>query len=217
MTTTAIVPINALPAAKSRLRSILGDCDRQGLVLWMAARVLASLRASGVVDALAVVSPDTRVLRWAERRGATPITQRQGDLNDGLELGRQWAVERGTASLLVLFADLPLLAPSDVVALSVAGERAGERAIVLAPDRFERGTNGLLLRPPLALPFSFGAGSLEKHRADARAQGIEPRSFVSDGAGFDVDTPVDVEALISRGLWRPWDGPLAAVAREEGA
>ena len=215
--TTAIVPINALPAAKSRLRTILGDCDRQGLVLWMAARVLAAIRDSGTVDALAVVSPDPRVLRWARQRGVFPIAQDGAGLNDGLELGRRWALELGSQSLLVLFGDLPLLTPSDVVSLIQSGDVAGERSVVLAPDRPQRGTNGMLLRPPAALAFQFGAGSLEKHRAAALASNAEPAFFVSSGTSFDVDTPADVETLVSRGLWRPWDGSLAAARREEGA
>lgn len=216
--TTAIVPINALPAAKSRLRPILDACDRQGLVLWMAARVLAAIRDSGAVDALAVVSPDPRVLHWARQRGASSIAQDGSGLNDGLELGRRWALERGTRSLLVLFGDLPLLTPREVAALIQAGDATGdERSVVLAPDRPQRGTNGMLLRPPAALPFQFGAGSLEKHRAAALTSNAEPSLFVSGGTSFDVDTPADVEALVSRGLWRPWDGPLAAARREEGA
>lgn len=217
MTVTAIVPINALPEAKSRLRSLLGDCDRQSLVLWMADRVLAALRDSGAVDALAVVSPDTRVLRWAERRGATPLAQHEGGLNEGIELGRRWAVERDAGALLALFGDLPLLAPAEVAALVEPAAAGGERAIVLAPDRSERGTNGMVLRPPLPLPFLFGASSLQRHRDAARAHGIEPATFVSDGTAFDVDVPADVEALVRRGLWRPWGGPVAAQRREEGA
>lgn len=217
MTTTALVPINALPSAKSRLRSVLDDCDRQGLVLWMAARVLAALHESGAVEALAVVSPDARVLRWAARRGTVPLTQTAGSLNDGLELGRRWAIERGASSLLVLFGDLPLLKPAEVTAMVEANQQAGERAVVLAPDRFGRGTNGIALRPPATLPFAFGADSLERHRAAARASGVEPIVFAAEGTGFDVDTPAEVAALASRGLWRPWDGPLAAVTREEGA
>lgn len=215
--TTAIVPINALPAAKSRLRPILGDCDRQGLVLWMAARVLAAIRDSGATDALAVVSPDPRVLRWATQRGVSAIAQSTGGLNDGLELGRRWAMERGSRSLLVLFGDLPLLTPRDVAAIVQADDASSERAVVLAPDRPQRGTNGMLLRPLAALPFQFGAGSLEKHRGAALAHGIQPALFVAEGTSFDVDTPADVETLVSRDLWRPWDGPLAAARREEGA
>lgn len=217
MTVTAIVPINALSRAKSRLRPLLGDCDRQGLVLWMADRVLTALRQSAVVDALAVVSPDDRVLCWAEQRGATPLAQRDGGLNDGLELGRRWAVERGAWALLALFGDLPLLTPEEVVALVEAARTGEERAVVLAPDGQERGTNGVVLRPALSLPFLFGAGSLERHRDAARAHGVAPVSFMSNGTAFDVDLPADVETLVRRGLWRPWDGPLAVVRREEGA
>jgi 2-phospho-L-lactate/phosphoenolpyruvate guanylyltransferase len=208
--TVALVPINTLTAAKSRLSVSVGAEERQALVLWMASRVLAAVRRSGAVTSVAVVSPDPMVLRWSEGQGAVAVHQVSGDLNDGLEVGRRWAIAHGAEALLVLLADLPCLTPRDVRALvdaaastpastptsTVASVPAGvQSAVVLAPDRARRGTNGLLIRPATLLPFAFGQDSLERHTGLARERGLEPLLRRTLGTCFDVDTPSDLEEL----------------------
>jgi 2-phospho-L-lactate guanylyltransferase len=208
--TVALVPINTLTAAKSRLSGSVGAEERQALVLWMASRVLAAVRRSGAVTSVAVVSPDPAVLCWSEGQGATAVHQVNGDLNDGLEVGRRWALAHGAEALLVLLADLPFLTPRDVRAMVSAAAPAPastptstlasvparvQAAVVLAPDRTGRGTNGLLIRPATLLPFAFGQDSLEQHLALARERGLEPLLRRMAGTCFDVDTPSDLEEL----------------------
>ncbi|MGZ3602587.1 MAG: NTP transferase domain-containing protein, partial [Ktedonobacterales bacterium] len=140
--TVALIPLNQLAAAKSRLSPALHAAERRALVLWMAGRVLAAVRDSERVAAIGVVSPDPEVLEWAERRGALPVHQLEGDLNAGLELGRSWAQSRRADALLVLLGDLPCLAAREVrdfVALAETATRGGP-LVALAPDRHERGT-----------------------------------------------------------------------------
>jgi 2-phospho-L-lactate/phosphoenolpyruvate guanylyltransferase len=192
--TVALIPLNQLAAAKSRLSPALPASERRALVLWMAGRVLAAVRDSERVVAIGVVSPDPEVLEWAERRGALPVRQLEGDLNAGLELGRSWAQARGADALLVLLGDLPCLATCEVrdfVALAETAAHGGP-LVALAPDRHERGTNGLLLRPVDALPFAFGEGSLARHEALARERGIATVRFHARGLRYDVDTPADL-------------------------
>lgn len=216
MGTVALVPLNAAGMAKSRLRGVLGEADRVALVHWLAARVLAAIADSGVVGRIAVVSPDADLLAWAAARGATPLRQQSGGLNDGLELGRGWAAAAGAERLLVVLGDLPLLRAAEVRALlRRAPARAGAPPrVALAPDRHERGTNALVLRPVAALPFAFGPNSLARHRALAAARGIAPRLFRAPGTRFDVDTPEDVRTLRERGLWQP--STLAFTLDESG-
>ena len=283
MKTNALVPLNALAAAKSRLADVLTDSDREALALWMAGRVLDALLTSRRVAAIAVVSPDPVVLAWASRRGAVPLRQRRRSelqayddeplttlpssapngtsvltgrgpalqsregqrhegqrheaqslgpnerdealppaderLNEGLELGRRWALAAGADALLVALGDLPCLTACEVDSMiALADHPAGEAAVILAPDRRERGTNALLLRPPWLVRFTFGAGSLTRHRALARYTAVEPVLFRAPGAAFDVDTPADLGELAARGLWSPGAGPqaLASTAGKEG-
>lgn len=205
--TLAVIPINRLAAAKSRLAPALSDAGRRELALWMAGRVLDAVKRSGAADEIAVVSPDEGALAWARAYGAIPIAQEHGGLNAGLALAREHALARGADALLVLLGDLPRLTPGEVARLVSAEEQAqSAHSVVLAPDREGQGTNGLLLRPPDLLPFAYGPGSFERHRAIARAFGVEPLVVVSPGLAFDVDTPADLHELERCGIWTPDGG-----------
>ncbi len=71
----------------------------------------------------------------------------------------------------------------------------GSRAVVIAPDAGETGTNALLLRPPFLLPFSFGPVSFARHCALARAAGVEPLVYRSPSLAHDIDLPDDLRHL----------------------
>ncbi len=206
MSVYAVVPINALRAAKSRLRPLVDDADRQRLVLALGAHVLDTLRRSAVIDTVAVVSPDPIVLEWARTHGAQPIQQDSGDLLAGLELGRRAALDQQAASLLVVLGDLPLLDVRDIrQVLAELEMHEAPSAVVLAPDRAGTGTNLLAARPPDAVPFAFGVRSLPRHLALAHERGIHPVLYSSAGTSFDVDEPDDVHDVIRRKLWQPKD------------
>jgi 2-phospho-L-lactate guanylyltransferase len=69
---------------------------------------------------------------------------------------------------------------------------------VIVPDRHGIGTNGLLLAPPDAIAPSFGPGSCERHRAIARAAGLDCRIAHPASLLLDVDTGADLAALRER-------------------
>ncbi len=188
----AVVPVKDLAGTKSRLAPVLDPGARAGLTLYMMGRVVAALRGAGVEN-VGVVSPDRVVLGEAEERGAAPLRQESRGLNPALEEGRRWAMERGASELLVLPADLPLLDPEDVRAvLGAAGEAP---SVVISPDYSHAGTNALLLRPPDALPFSFGAGSYEAHLRAAEGRGLGVRVRERPHLAFDLDTAGDLARL----------------------
>lgn len=207
MNPVALVPINRLTAVKTRLAGALPPDERRRLVLWMARRTVGTLLASGAVSGVLVVSPDREALAATARPGVTGVIQREGGLNEGLELGRQRALAAGAEALLVVLADLPYLTPEEVAALAapvaLGDGPAGEARVVLAPDARGRGTNALLVRPASLVPFTFGAHSLARHRALARYTGVEPAYFRSPGTARDVDTPADLRQLVASGLWTP--------------
>ncbi len=217
----AVVPLSAAPRIKTRLAGVLALGERAALARWMVGRVLDALRASAAVDAVALVSPDEEALAWATTRGVIALRQEGRGLNAALEIGRRWASggrphadggewesaerpEEGSHALLVLLGDLPYLTPEDVTGLVRALPAPGDGpAVVLAPDRHERGTNALLLRPPGTLPFAFGRDSFQRHEARALALGVKTVCYISEGTRRDVDTPDDLAALIASGLWHP--------------
>lgn len=211
MRTAAIVPINALGQAKSRLRPLLDPRDRRRLVFWLAAHVVQTLQATPEVTAVYLVSPDDEVLAWARELGVVPVRQHEGDLNTGLELARTQVLLTKADTVLVALGDLPLLAPADVSALLAAlGPESGSAAVALAPDRAGAGTNLLAARPAGALPFAFGLHSLARHEHRARALHVEPIRLTTESTGFDVDEPDDVRQLIAMGLWHPQHSAVAS-------
>lgn len=204
MNPVALVPVNRLAAVKTRLAGALPPDERRRLVLWMARRTVGTLLASDAVAGVLVVSPDREALAATRRPGVTGALQREGGLNEGLELGRQRALAAGAEALLVVLADLPYLTPEQVAALVALGDGSpGEARVVLAPDARGRGTNALLVRPASLVPFTFGAHSLARHRALARYTGVEPAYYRSPGTARDVDTPGDLRQLVASGLWAP--------------
>lgn len=202
MKVNAVVPLSAAPRIKTRLAGVLDLGARAALARWMAGRVLDAVQASGVVAAVALVSPDAEALAWAAGRGVIALRQEGRGLNGALEIGRQWALVRGDEALLVLLGDLPYLTAGDVARM-VRTLPLDAPAAVLAPDRRERGTNALLLRPPDALPFAFGRDSFQRHEARALALGVKAVWYTSEGTRRDVDTPDDLAALVASGLWHP--------------
>ena len=118
------------------------------------------------------------------------------DLNRALTAARRYAVRHGAEGIGVLPIDLPRVTPEAIRALLQAG--FPERGLVLVPDQRAQGTNALLLRPPEALPFRFGPGSLEAFQAEARARGLPVRLFHHEALPFDLDTEADWAAWRAR-------------------
>jgi 2-phospho-L-lactate guanylyltransferase len=123
----------------------------------------------------------------------TPLLQTEDGLNALLEQGRDWATAQGAGALLLAFADLPLLHPSDIKQIVRLGK--SPRTVVLAPDRHNQGTNLMLLHPPALIPFSFGPNSYDAHRADTLTAWARLEVYRSPGTALDVDTPDDLACL----------------------
>jgi 2-phospho-L-lactate guanylyltransferase len=188
----AIVPIGALEGAKSRLGGTLDAEERRDLVDGMVYRTLhAALAAPGIAEAL-VISPDPEALEQAAFLGARTLRQRTQGLNRGLGEARDDALAGGADAIAILPIDLPLIS-ADAIAELVAplGVVADRPLVILAPDRHGRGTNGLVIAPPDAIPFAFGGDSRAAHAACAEAAGA--RYVEIDGPlALDIDTPDDL-------------------------
>ena len=198
----ALVPVRGLDGGKTRLAGELPPETRAALTRRMLRGVVRAALASGVVDTVVVVSPDPAALALAATLGEAVAPLRQDPaapgLNAAVGAGRDWALARGAAALLVLFGDLPLLVAADVRHMLAA-----EAPLVLAPDRHGVGTNALLLRldaDPAAAArfvFRFGAGSYARHAAEGTRLGLLTATSIAPGTAFDLDTPADVRALLA--------------------
>jgi 2-phospho-L-lactate guanylyltransferase len=110
----ALIPVKSLSEAKSRLATHLALHERENLVLDMLQHVLQVLRDSNVLEQIAVVSPDQRVLRQAQAWGAQAVVEEIPGHNEALNAAAVKELVAGTTALLTIAADLPLLHPSDI-------------------------------------------------------------------------------------------------------
>jgi len=192
MTNCALVPVKALPDVKSRLVPYLSQSQRETLVLDMLHHVLHILLDSNLLEQVSVVSPDMRVLEHAEAWGAHAFSEEIPGHNAALYAAALKMREEGASALLTISADLPLLQPSDIRTLIAQSVRY---QVVLAPARDGTGTNAILTRPPLALPYLFGPDSLQRYMEEARQRKLSVSLYNSIGLALDIDTIDDLDDL----------------------
>jgi 2-phospho-L-lactate guanylyltransferase (CobY/MobA/RfbA family) len=93
---------------------------------------------------------------------------------------------------------VPCATPDEVAALLRAAA-ASVPVAAFAPSRSGRGTNGVALSPPDAMPLTFGEPSFDRHLAAARGRGLTVRVLELPGLGLDIDDPEDLRALLGEG------------------
>jgi 2-phospho-L-lactate/phosphoenolpyruvate guanylyltransferase len=192
-----IVPHRGLEHAKTRLAAVLEPAERADVAERLLRHVLEAAVASG--DEVVVISPDAGLDALVAESGARLSVQQGLGLNAGLREARAEAMAEGVTRLAVIHGDLPELSGADVAALldAVGGEGP---TVAIAPDRAERGTNGLALSPPDVIPFQFGVDSFSAHRGAAARTGVRTVIVERPGLEFDVDTPSDLAAWLAHGL-----------------
>lgn len=191
------MPHRGLEAAKTRLGEVLDSEEREALAAELLRRVLG-VAATACAD-LVVITPSPALAGIVQPAGARLVVQRGLGLNEGLDQARAAALADGVRTLVVLHGDLPNLHPEDVAALCGALPADADRGIAIAPDRPERGTNGLVVRPPDLINFRFGTDSFAAHLAEARSAGVEPVVVRRPGLAFDLDTPEDLARWLELG------------------
>ena len=183
----AVVPVRGRDG-KRRLDGSLSADDRARLVAAMLADVLAACRRASAVDDVLVVTPDPSIV---------PVGVRQttdGGLGHAPALTRALTSAGAEQEVVVLMADCPLVAPSEIDQLAGAAF-----PIALAPAADE-GMNAVALRPAGILEPAFGRPSAAAVTAErARAAGYEPAILDLPGLAFDVDTPRDFRRLLESG------------------
>ena len=195
----ALIPVRDFRTGNSRLAQTLDENTRNQLGRWMLERVLKAVGAAERVDEIAVLSDSAEVLTLAGEYGAVGLLHESGGLNNDLEIGRSWARGRNACSLLIVHGDLPFLTAEEVNAFLEKRELPKNAAsdIRIARSK-DGGTTALFTQPIDAIPFLFGELSFEKHRTAARKKGCEAQSCESFGFAHDIDSPEDLEFLLSR-------------------
>lgn len=189
---TALIPVKSLAVAKSRLAPYISQHEREILVLDMLHHVLRTLHQSEFFERVSMVSADARVLTQAEIWGAQALPEERDGHNPALEAAALRELAAGSSALLTISADLPLLSTRDIYALV---EQSAQYEVVLAESREGTGTNAILVRPPLALPYLFGPNSLQLHRQAAMQRHLSYTVYSSCGLALDIDTMNDLHEL----------------------
>jgi 2-phospho-L-lactate guanylyltransferase len=191
VTLWALVPVKPFAGAKTRLGEVLSAVEREALARAMLARTLGVVAKADSIERVLVVSRDPEALAMARGLGAHPAPETSpGGLNPALGEATAAAARGGAKAVLVLPTDLPLLAPEDIRALV---ERASPSpVVVVAPDRFDRGTNALLMAPPALIEYAFGVQSFRAHAELAQAIRARLEIVRRPGLSLDVDGPDDL-------------------------
>ena len=109
-------------------------------------------------------------------------------------VGKALDAKRGAADILVVAADLPYLSAR---ALGEFVAVAPHAAVVIARS-YNGGTNAMLFRRGARIDTAFGPQSAATHMQRATAAGLAAAIVDMPCLADDVDTPSDVDLLISR-------------------
>jgi 2-phospho-L-lactate guanylyltransferase len=127
-------------------------------------------------------------------------------LNAAIREARAVAVARGATAVLVLPIDLAAIdapainellavaATATVAPADPAGASRPRPVVVGVPDRHGRGTNALLVAPPMTIDPAFGEGSFAAHEAAATAAGAV---FVRHGGPLTLDVDTGADLLVA--------------------
>ena len=193
-TVYVIIPVKNLDNAKSRLSSLLTEDERKQFCLKMLEDVLRTAKSTKHPHETIVFSKDPIVLKIAKNFDAGYIKERETGLNKTVAEAVDMSVQRRAASLLVLPADIPLVAPSDLKRIFNLGERA---SMVISPSKNGKGTNALLLTPPNVSPTFYGPDSFQRHIKEASKLKISFRRYWSPRIALDIDTVEDLKYFVS--------------------
>lgn len=189
---TVLIPVKALPAAKSRLAADPIDPDGH-------AELVLAMRAD-TIDAALAAEAVSRVLLVADVAGAQPaagveeFVQSAPGLNAGLLEAAEHATRRWPGEpIAAVVADLPALRPAELdAALRSADALGGSGGFVR--DHDGTGTTLLASGPDAAFRPAFGAGSAARHAA------LVPEIAAGPGLRQDVDTPDDLRRAAELGV-----------------
>ena len=190
----ALLPFKGAVGAKRRLASVLGEAEREGLVLAMLRDVLDALTASTSLAGVVVVSADATAARLAAEFGAEVYADSASDLSGAVrEASAYVGRARSASGTLFVPGDVPLIEPADVDAVLVGHER-----VTLVPDARDIGTNAAASSPPNAFEYLFDGKSFKPHVASAARAGIEARIVRRTAFGLDVDTVAELAEVAER-------------------
>ncbi|MCC7130762.1 MAG: 2-phospho-L-lactate guanylyltransferase [Anaerolineae bacterium] len=194
MTVWAIVPVKPLRRGKSRLAEVLSQDERTDLNRRLLSHTLDTLAELPEIEHVLVVSRDQGVLALAREHGARTVQENGApQLNASLTRATILARTYATRGVLIIPADLPLIAPEDVRA--ILEKAVDPPVVVVAPDRRREGTNVLLVCPAGIIEYEFGPGSFQRHCERALQAGARLEVCELPSLALDMDLPEDLKLV----------------------
>ena len=185
----ALIPIKSLTHAKSRLAKHLTQEQRNTLVISMLDHVLRILNSCNKITKITVVTPDEKIKKRVLNKDVFVEIETQHGHNESLTQAAK--KETYDTKLLTLSADLPLLNKKDLEEMIQLSQDCD---VVIAPSK-DNGTNAILEKSPLILPYLFGINSFENYKNESEKRKLSFKVYKSETISFDVDTPVDLKML----------------------
>ena len=186
---SAIIPLRNREGGKTRLAERFDPTQRATLVRSMAETVLDAVIDSESVSQIILVTRDPVFAQEVigSRTGVRIVHQPASfpGLIGALDYGRESAT---STSIMVLFADLPLIDAADVRAIAASPAR-----VAIMPDRHRVGTNGVLIRndPDAEFQFQFGEDSFRRHVVESDRLWWHHEAIDRHGTATDLDTMTD--------------------------
>lgn len=185
----AVIPVKSFSLGKQRLTGALDPGTRARLARALADHVATTTAEAGLMPL--IVTADGHVAEWATRAGFPSVADPGTGLDAAASTGVEWARQSGS-DWIVLHADLPLVSPDDIPALT--GPLADRPVVAPSSDG---GTSAIGVRGKT--DFSFGPASFHRHLK------MFPDSEIVTRPGFllDIDSPADLRAAVStpEGRW----------------
>ncbi|MFQ5975756.1 MAG: 2-phospho-L-lactate guanylyltransferase [Candidatus Hydrothermarchaeales archaeon] len=190
--TFAIVPVNKLSKAKTRLIGTLTKNQRKELLLHMLEDVLKAL--DGTCKTIVISSDDLR--------GNLPdnvIFLDEGDrrkgLNGAVKFANRYAVKKGAKATIFVPADMPLVKKDHIEEIIRLGE---SHPLVISPARYG-GTGILYRRPPDIIKERFTKTSFADYKKEAQAEGVKLLVYDSYLLSLDIDKDEDIKEFMLHG------------------
>ena len=189
----AVIPVKTPLKSKLRLSVVLNPQERRTLTLTMLEDVLKALKSS-VIHHIIVISSDSGVQELADKFEVAYLSENRQGLNQAVEQATKWCIQNGAESILVLPADVPLIAPED---MNHIVELSSEAPSVVISSSQNGGTNALLQKPPNLIPICFGPHSFMKHVGEASAKSVVLKLYTSSRVLLDIDSLEDIKSFLN--------------------
>ncbi|MDF1644214.1 MAG: 2-phospho-L-lactate guanylyltransferase [Pseudomonadales bacterium] len=207
LSTWAVVPVKSFAEAKSRLSDFLDSSTRRNLALAMLEDALVTLSAIEPIDRVLIVSSEPQAAELADLYGAVILREPvDTDVNASLDTGLNRAIkhaanfllQQSVERMLVLPADIPLMNPEDVRALTAQSIATDDKSqnLALVSDQKADGTNALLVSPPNLIQFSYGQHSYQRHLQQGKQLNANLSLPNLPSFCLDIDTPDDLHSLL---------------------